>query len=172
MISLNLIPMEKRTEFSRERGENFVLFFAVLSLFFFVVTILFVSLDAVLASSIGQIVPESAASYPVRAQARDLTVKVAHIGSVQGDFIFFSDAIHDAWHEVGPDIDVEQLYVDSVNDVIRLQGTVPAIETIYTLKSAFETSERFSNVKLSVEEILSGERVHFDLSAKTEFTGL
>ncbi len=171
MITLNLLPYSKRKEIEIKKGSRLVLFLFVAVSFFFFLTVALILVHFSLAKQINNL-KFKAVSGEIKNQLASLNKKVSVLEQIQDKFFLYSDSLVDFAVLVPYGVTIEEMTISKTDGVINVKGTASARDDLIQFKKNLDESERFSEVKSPIENILSEEHINFQITAKINLSKL
>jgi len=148
------------------------MFFAVISLFLFTITITIILANVGLA----KIISDSGTAGRVGEnldRAKVLNDKIISMNKIQENFFLFTDSLGDFAKIVPAGIQIDGLELNKENNSLRVKGIAATREDLIAFKKSLEDSAgRFSGVEIITEDISSKELVNFEIAAVVGFSKL
>lgn len=172
MINLNLLSYQRRKQIDLLRGKRLVMFFAVVTLFFFVVMILTVLGSVGLADRISKS-GAGGKGGEILDRAKVLNDKIIAMNKIQEGFYFFSDSLYDFSKTVPAGVQIDEVIVSKDGKSLTAKGIAATREDLINFKRDLEAATgRFSEVEIRTNDLSSKELVNFDLKTIVNLSGL
>lgn len=172
MITLNLLPYSRRKEIEVKKGEHFILFFGVIFLFFFLMTIALMMANTILIKKVIDLAMSGVVASDIQSQAEELNRKIFNLNQVQNKFILYTDSLVNFSEIVSPGIKIGELDFNGVEGSVRVRGVALTQDDLDQFKKKLEDSERFLDVKVLAENNLPDGQIGFEIVAKVNFSKL
>lgn len=168
MLFLNILPKELKQEikFSRinESVKKIIILFVVVLVFDSAVLLFsnFILLDNMRIRKI--VSSNSNVNHSSEGKVDSLSIKVNNILDIQSKFFKPSLIISDMANMAGESVSFDSIYIDKTANKISISGFAKTREDLLNFKNKLVASEHYSNVNFPIENLLTKEKIIFNLS--------